>query len=63
MSGRPLPDELPPGWISRWSSDAFEPLPRSFRDNPDTAHPVRLDEIESTNRDTLSQIMRAAGLE
>jgi acetoin utilization protein AcuC len=62
MSGRALPNELPQAWISRWSNDEFEPLPRAFRDNPDTAQPVRLDEIESSNLDTLSKVIKAAGV-
>jgi acetoin utilization protein AcuC len=62
MSGRVLPNELPQAWISRWSNDEFEPLPCVFRDNPDTVQPVRLDEIESSNLDTLSKVIKAAGV-
>ncbi len=63
MSGRPLPRELPSAWLARWSRDELEPLPRYFRDSPDTVHPVRQDEIESANRETLAEVMRAAGIE
>jgi acetoin utilization protein AcuC len=62
MSGRTLPLELPPGWLARWSNDALDRLPGSFRDNPDTVHPVRGDEIESANRETLALAMAAAGI-
>jgi acetoin utilization protein AcuC len=62
MSERPLPRELPPAWLSRWHSDDLEPLPPHFRDNPDNVHPVRVDEIESANRETLSEVMKAIGL-
>jgi acetoin utilization protein AcuC len=62
MSGRTLPLDLPPGWLARWSSDAQEPLPKTFRDNPDEVHSVRRDEIESANRETLARAMAAAGI-
>jgi acetoin utilization protein AcuC len=62
MSGRALPNELPQAWVSRWSNDELEPLPRAFRDNPDTVHPVRSDEIDSSNLDTLSEVIKAAGV-
>lgn len=62
MSGRALPRELPPAWLARWSSDELEPLPRTFRDNPDTVHPMRREEIESANQETLAEAMRAAGV-
>jgi acetoin utilization protein AcuC len=62
MSERPLPSELPPTWLARWHNNDLEPLPRRFRDNPDTVHPVRRDEIESANDDTLKEVMTVAGL-
>ena len=62
MSGRALPKELPPDWVERWSSDGMDPLPRLFRDNPDAVHPVRLEEIESANLDTLSDAMKLTGV-
>lgn len=62
MSSRALPENLPHAWLARWSSSDEDPLPVTFRDNPDTVHPTRLDEIEASNRETLEAAMLAAGL-
>ncbi len=62
MSGRILPRELPPAWLVRWSSDELDPLPLSFRDNSDMVHPVRRDEVDTANRETLAEAKRAAGI-
>jgi hypothetical protein len=62
MSERPLPSELPPAWLARWHNDDLEPLPHRFLDNPDTVHPVRRNEVESANEDTLTEVMTVTGL-
>lgn len=61
MSDRPLPPELPRAWLERWRRDELEPLPQSFADAPNIVHPMSQDEIESANRETLIQVMRANG--
>jgi acetoin utilization protein AcuC len=58
MSGRALPGALPDAWLDRWGGAGEEPLPRRFRDNRDTVHPARRDEIEATNRDAVERLMR-----
>ncbi len=59
LSGRPLPEELPPAWLDRWQPESQEQLPTMFLDNPQDFPPKpRQAEIERHNRRIVAQARR-----
>ncbi len=59
LSGRPLPEHIPPAWLEHWQPESKEQLPTTFLDSPDDFPPKpRRLEIERHNRRIVAQARR-----
>jgi acetoin utilization deacetylase AcuC-like enzyme/GNAT superfamily N-acetyltransferase len=59
LSGRPLPEQIPPAWLERWQPESRELLPPTFLDHPADFPPKpRRAEIERYNRRVVAQARR-----
>lgn len=61
MHDLPIPEELPPEWVSKWSEYLGEPLPRTLHD-PDPGRPEipNRDEIAHRNRQVAERLIDIA---
>jgi acetoin utilization protein AcuC len=57
LSGRPLPDDVPAGWRSRWSGEANVELPRRMLDEDEPEPQSRRDLIRSQNRAVAGRLL------
>ncbi len=61
LSGRDLPEELPPDWLTDWGQEARVKLPEQFLDNPYMFDAVpRRAEIEDKNERTVQRLLSGA---
>ncbi len=61
LSGRELPEEIPPDWRAEWEQEARVTLPEQFLDNPYMFEPVpRRAEIEDKNDRTVRRVLSGA---
>jgi acetoin utilization protein AcuC len=63
LAGRPIPDDVPEAWRTRWEEAArrsgMAPLPERFADDPSIAAPERPETAERNAR-TVARVLRAA---
>ncbi|MGI8827085.1 MAG: acetoin utilization protein AcuC [Chloroflexota bacterium] len=60
MTGRDLPDCLPPQWVKRYNTSAEEPLPARMEDDEELSRPLpRKAETERWNRTVLDDVREA----
>lgn len=57
LTGRPLPDEVPASWRSRWSGEANVELPRTMLDADEPETQGRRDLIRSQNRAVAGRLL------
>lgn len=61
MTGKPLPEELPAGWVERWTPAADGPLPPGVLDPPETARTIaRREVIDRENSETVARVRELA---
>jgi acetoin utilization protein AcuC len=60
LNGLPLPDVLPPAWISRWEERMKEVLPHRLHDEAGSFEPIpRRDEIVRQNRQVADRLLES----